>query len=44
VNRQWGTLAVGRLNLPAGRSTLSIEALSCPGKQVLELKGLVLRR
>lgn len=44
VNRQWGTLAVGRLNLPAGRSTLSIEALSCPGKQVLELKGLVLQR
>ena len=40
VNRQWGTLPLGRLKLPAGRNTLSIEALSCPGREVLELKGV----
>ncbi len=44
VNRRWGALPLGRLALPAGRSTLTIQALSCPGEQVLELKGAVLRR
>ncbi len=42
VNRQWGTLKLGRMMLPAGRNTLTIEAVSRPGGQVMELKGLVL--
>lgn len=43
ANRAWGSLALGRLNLPAGKNTLSIRALSCPGEQVMDFKGLVLR-
>ena len=44
VNRRWGTLQLGELTLPAGRTTLAIQALSQPGGQVLDLKGVVLRR
>lgn len=43
-NRQWGTLKVGEVNLPAGRTTLTIQSLSRAGQQVLELKGAMLRR
>jgi arylsulfatase A len=44
VNRQWGSLPLGRLALPAGRNAITIQALTCPGQQVLELKEIVLRR
>jgi arylsulfatase A len=44
VNRQWGSLALGCLSLAVGRNTLTIQALTCPGQQVLELKEVVLRR
>lgn len=40
VDRQWGTLKAGRLTLPAGRQTLTIEAVAKPGAEVLELKHL----
>jgi len=43
VHRRWGSLAVGHVTLPAGRTAVTIEALSRPGQQVLELKGVVLR-
>ncbi|NUQ62688.1 MAG: arylsulfatase [Pirellulales bacterium] len=43
INRPWGCLPLGQLNLPAGQTTLSIRALSCPGEQVMEFKGLSLR-
>lgn len=44
VNRQWATLPLGTVTLPAGQTTLRIEAVSCPGKQVLDFKGVVLHR
>jgi hypothetical protein len=44
VNRQWGSLPLGRLALPVGRNTITIQALTRPGQQVLELKEVVLRR
>ncbi len=44
VNRQWGSLPLGRLPLPAGRNTMTIQAQTCPGQQVPELKEIVLRR
>jgi arylsulfatase A len=44
VNRRWDTLELGQLALPAGHTTLKIRALSRPGAQVLDFKGIVLRR
>jgi arylsulfatase A-like enzyme len=44
INRDWGTLKVGKLHLEQGPVTLSIEALSKPGEQVMELKHVQLRR
>jgi arylsulfatase A len=43
IDRTWGTLSVGRISLPAGPQTLTIEALAKPGKEVLELKHVELR-
>jgi len=44
VNRQWGLLPLGTMTLPQGRTTLTLEALTRPATQVLDFKGLVLRR
>jgi hypothetical protein len=44
VDRVWGTLRVGQLQLTPGRNTLVVEAVSKPGQQVLELKHVELRR
>ncbi len=38
--RPWN---VGRLNLPAGRGKLELKAIGVPGKQVMEVRGLLLR-
>lgn len=42
-NRAWGVLKLGTLNLPAGPARLTLEPLSMPGAQVMELKHLRLR-
>lgn len=43
-NREWATLALGALNLPAGPVTLTLEPASLAGSQILELKRLRLNR
>jgi hypothetical protein len=43
VNRRWGALLLGRLKLPAGRQRLTVEVVSLPGDQALELKGVTLK-
>lgn len=37
-NRQWATLKFGTLKLPKGPARLTLEALSMPGTQVMDLK------
>jgi hypothetical protein len=44
VNRRWGDLEVGEIQLPAGRQRLSIRATAIAGDQALELKGVTLER
>lgn len=44
VNRKWGTLDLGQATLEAGRTRLAIQPLSQPGRQVMDLKGVVLQR
>jgi arylsulfatase A len=41
-NREWTTLKVGTLTLPKGPAQLTLEALTMPGTQVMELKHLKL--
>ena len=41
---QWHTLPAGKLTLPKGRTTLSIEALTKPGDEVIQLKAVNLKR
>lgn len=43
-NRDWATLKLGTLRLPQGRATLSLQPLSMPGGQVMELKHVKLSR
>lgn len=43
-NQKIATLDVGRLQLPAGRTQLTIEALSKPGSTVMEFKHVTLER
>jgi arylsulfatase A len=43
-NREWAALAVGALTLPAGRTTLALEALSLPGAAAMDFKHLRLTR
>lgn len=40
--REWSNLKAGKLTIPKGRSTITIEALSKHGSQVLDLKHLKL--
>jgi arylsulfatase A len=44
VSRAWATLELGTLTLAPGPQRLVIEAAGMPGRQVLDLKGVVLRR
>ncbi len=41
-NRQWATLKLGTVKLPRGPARLTLEALSMPGTQVLDLKHVQL--
>jgi hypothetical protein len=38
----WGTLRLGRMGLPAGRTQLAVKALSKPGAVVMDLKEAAL--
>jgi len=40
----WGTLVLGSLRLPQGRQQLTVKALSKPGRAVMDLKSVSLRR
>lgn len=42
-NREWATLKLGTLNLKPGPARLTLEALSMPGSQVMDLKHVKLR-
>jgi hypothetical protein len=44
VDRVWGALPVGRIKLAAGEQTLTLQALSKPGAQVMDVKYVELRR
>jgi arylsulfatase A len=41
-NREWTTLKAGTLKLPKGPAQLTLEALTMPGTQVMELKHVKL--
>lgn len=43
-NREWATLKLGTLKLPQGPMKLTLEALSMPGAQVMDLKHVRLLR
>jgi arylsulfatase A-like enzyme len=43
-DRTWGTARIGTLNLKAGQARITLEALSMPGAQVMDLKHLKLTR
>ncbi|MBI3876974.1 MAG: hypothetical protein HY300_13645 [Verrucomicrobia bacterium] len=43
VNREWATLTLGVMNLEKGRAKLTVEALTKPGAQVMDLKNVSLR-
>ncbi|RMG69967.1 MAG: N-acetylgalactosamine 6-sulfate sulfatase [Bacteroidetes bacterium] len=42
--KDWGRMRLGTLALPAGRGQLKLQASSIPGRQVMELRLLMLRR
>ncbi len=42
-NREWAHLKLGTLKLPQGPTRLTLEALSMPGRQVMDLKHVKLR-
>jgi arylsulfatase A-like enzyme len=44
VNRNWGSLPVGKFSLSKGNTKLTIEPLSKPGAAVIDLKEVVLER
>ncbi len=41
---EWGTLKAGPLRLPQGPVTLTVQALTKPGAEVMQLKSLLLER
>ncbi len=41
---QWHTLAAGKLTLPKGKTTLTVDALTKPGEEVMQLKSVNLKR
>ncbi len=44
MNRDWAELPLGRLKLAKGKGRILLEAVSTPGRQVLDFKALVLRQ
>jgi hypothetical protein len=42
--REFTELELGEMDLPEGRVKLELRALTKPGREVCELRGLVLRR
>lgn len=44
LEMEWATVRIGSLKLRRGPVTLTVEALTRPGAQVMELKGVVLRK
>ena len=44
VEVAWGTLAFGRVDVPQGRTRLTVRALSKIGETIMEVKEAVLRR
>ena len=40
---EWSTRVIGRVRLPAGRTTVSVQAVGKPGEPALELKAVTLR-
>ncbi len=42
--KDWKALPIGSLTFPAGQGTLKLQAVSVPGRQVMELRLLMLRR
>ncbi len=43
TNREWASLPLGTVKLGKGRTELVLEAVSKPGKHVLDLKGVIVR-
>lgn len=41
---EWKELPLGRLELPKGKTKLTLEAASIAGKHVMDVKGIILRR
>jgi arylsulfatase A-like enzyme len=44
VNMEWATLPLGTMKLEQGRHKLTVQSLTRPGTQVMDLKSAVLRR
>jgi arylsulfatase A-like enzyme len=44
VNREWHSVKLGRVHLPASTTTVTVEALNVSGTQVMDLKYVSLRR
>ena len=44
VNRDWGRLSMGTIDLPAGRQRLALDAIEIAGQQLMDFKGLVVKR
>jgi len=42
--RRWGVKSLGTIELPKGRTAIAVKALTRPGKAVMDLKALILRR
>jgi arylsulfatase A-like enzyme len=43
LEQTWGRQRAGTLTLPAGSTTLAIKAVSIPGREVMQLKGITLK-
>jgi hypothetical protein len=41
---EWHNLPVGKLTLPKGKTALTVEALTKPGQEVMQLKAVMLER
>lgn len=44
IDLAWGNLRLGRGHLPKGRTRLNVKALTKPGRSVMQLKSVSLRR
>jgi hypothetical protein len=41
---EWATLPAGTLQLEKGKSTLTVQAITKPGREVMDIKAIVLKR